>query len=402
MLTKNIHTILLAGLILLAACGESKKENNAVLAGKMAELDKLKKDQEVLNASIQKLQQEINELNPESGETERLVEIDSVRVTDFNHYIELQGRIDADNISIVTPRGNPGQVKEVLVRKGDIVKKGQLLLKLDDVIYQQNIRASRESIATLKTQQKLANELLKRQQNLWNQGIGTEVQLLTAKNNVETLETQIKSAEEQVKVLLEQQKTTMVYAEVSGIADEVNIKVGEFFQGMMGTMPQIRIVNTSTLKVVTTIPENYAGKVSKGSKVEINIPDVNRSYSSSINFLSASIDAASRGFETEAKMPADGVLKPNMVAMVKILDYAAPAAITVPVNVIQSDEKGKYVFVAVTEKGKMVARKKAVGIGQMQGERVEIKAGLSAGEKLVTRGYQGLYDGQVIAEAPKL
>lgn len=402
MLTKNIHTFLLAGLILLAACGESKKENNAALAEKMAELEKLKKDQEGINASIEKLQQEINELNPESAETERLVETDSVRVTDFNHYIELQGRIDADNISIVTPRGNPGQVKEVLVRKGDMVKKGQLLLKLDDVIYQQNIRASRESIATLKTQQKLANELLKRQQNLWSQGIGTEVQLLTAKNNVETLETQIKSAEEQVKVLLEQQKTTMVYAEVSGVADEVNIKVGEFFQGMMGTMPQIRIVNTSTLKVVTTIPENYAGKVSKGSKIEINIPDVNKSYSSSINFLSASIDAASRGFETEAKMPADGVLKPNMVAMVKILDYAAPAAITVPVNVVQSDEKGKYVFVAATESGKMIARKKPVGIGQIQGDRVEIKTGLGAGEKLVTRGYQGLYDGQVIAEAPKL
>lgn len=402
MLTKNIHTFLLAGLILLAACGESKKESNAALTEKMAELEKLKKDQEGINASIEKLQQEINALNPESAETERLVETDSVRVTDFNHYIELQGRIDADNISIVTPRGNPGQVKEVLVRKGDMVKKGQLLLKLDDVIYQQNIRASRESIATLKTQQKLANELLKRQQNLWNQGIGTEVQLLTAKNNVETLETQIKSAEEQVKVLLEQQKTTMVYAEVSGVADEVNIKVGEFFQGMMGTMPQIRIVNTSTLKVVTTIPENYAGKVSKGSKVEINIPDVNRSYSSSINFLSASIDAASRGFETEAKMPSDGVLKPNMVAMVKILDYAAPAAITVPVNVVQSDEKGKYVFVAATENGKMIARKKPVGVGQMQGERVEIKTGLGAGEKLVTRGYQGLYHGQVIAEAPKL
>ncbi|MCU0374396.1 MAG: efflux RND transporter periplasmic adaptor subunit [Chitinophagaceae bacterium] len=402
MLTKNIHTILLAGLILLAACGESKKENNAVLAGKMAELEKLKKNQEDLNTAIQKLQQEINQLNPDGTETERLVEIDSVKVIDFNHYIELQGRIDADNISIVTPRGNPGQVKEILVRKGDVVKKGQLLLKLDDVIYQQNIRASRESIATLKTQQKLALELLKRQQNLWNQGIGTEVQLLTAKNNVETLETQIKSAEEQVKVLLEQQKTTLVYAEVSGVADEVNIKVGEFFQGIMGTMPQIRIVNTSSLKVVTTIPENYAGKVSKGSKVEISIPDVNRTYSSSINFLSASIDAASRGFETEAKMPADGVLKPNMVAMVKILDYAAPAAITVPVNVIQSDEKGKYVFVAVTENGKMIARKKAVGIGQMQGDRVEIKAGLNAGEKLVTRGYQGLYDGQVIAEAPKL
>lgn len=399
---KSFHLyITAAAILILAACGESKKEGDAALIEKKEKLAKLTAEQQKLSEEIAELQEFISAAEPNVVQA-KLVKVDTVMAADFMHYIELQGKVDADNISIVTPRGNPGQVKQIFVTKGQMVKKGQLLLKLDDAIYQQNIIASKQSIQTLKTQQNLATELLKRQQNLWNQGIGTEVQLLTAKNNVETLQTQIKSAEEQIKVLQEQQSTTNVYAEVSGIADEVNVRVGEFFQGAIGTQPQIRIVNTSSLKVVTNVPENYAGRVGRGSKAVITIPDMGRTFNTNISFLSASIDPSNRSFETEAKLPADPNLKPNMIAMVRILDYNAPSAITVPVNVVQSDEKGKYVFVMVKEGNKYVARKKQVVVGQVQDELLELKAGITNGELLITAGYQGLYDGQVISPSELL
>lgn len=387
-----------AGLILLAvACGESKKETAGQVGDKTVQLQKLKAERDKITAAIEVLEEELAQLNPEQNAANaKLVAVTALQKMPFEHYIELQGRIDADNISIVTPRGNPGQVKNILVKKGDMVKKGQLLLQLDDAIYQQNIRASRESIETLRTQLSLASELLKRQQNLWEQGIGTEVQLLTAKNNVATLNNQIKGAEEQVKVLQEQQKTTNVYAEVNGMVDEVNVRVGEFFQGAVGTMPQIRIVNTASLKLVTNIPENYVSKVNKGSKITANIPDLNRNYNTAISFISSTIDPSNRAFETEAKLPSDGQLKPNMVAIVKILDYAAASTIVVPVNAVQSDEKGKFVFVYATEGNKTVARKKQVATGMVQGSQVEIIAGLGEGEQLITEGYQGLYDGQSV------
>ncbi len=397
MSTIKLSIILAASLITLAGCGDSAKETKGELGTKKAKIEELKKQQESITLEIQALQEEMKAIDPAAfGNNARLVSIDTVGVGDFAHYIELQGTVDAYNISIVTPRGNPGQVKQVLVKKGDRVSKGQLLLRLDDAIVQQNIRASRESILTLKTQLKLANELMKRQENLWGQGIGTEVQLLTAKNNVETLNNQIMSAQEQVKVLEEQQRTTNVYAEVNGIADEVNIRVGEFFQGSIGTQPQIKIVNTSALKVMTNIPENYVDRVSKGSKILVTIPDINKTYTSNISFLSASIDPNSRSFETEAKLPSDGLLKPNMIATVKILDYESPNATIIPVNVVQSDEKGKYVFVYSVEGQNIYARKKPVAVGKMQGGLVEILTGLKRGDLLVTKGYQGLYDGQEI------
>jgi RND family efflux transporter MFP subunit len=395
--------LLLAGTMAVSSCGESKKENSAKLIEKREALEKLKKEQEKIGKSIVSLESEIAELDPGSvNRVLKLVSVDTIVSGEFSHMIELQGTIDADNISIVTPRGNPGQVKAIYVKQGDFVKKGQLLLKLDDAIYRQNLIASTESIKTLKSQLSLASELLKRQQNLWNQGIGTEVQLLTAKNNVETLQTQINSAEQQVKVLQEQQNTTNVYAEVNGVADEVNVRVGEFFQGAIGTQPQIRIVNTSTLKVVTNVPENYAARVTRGSKVFIKVPDVNRSYNSTITFLSASIDPSNRSFITEARLPSDAVLKPNMIATVGILDYNAPNAVSIPVNVVQSDVTGKYVFVLEKNSKGLMANRRTIELGQVQGEKVEIKAGLNSGDILISAGYQGLYDGQDVSIAPKL
>lgn len=276
-----------------------------------------------------------------------------------------------------------GQVKALFVKQGDMVSKGQLLLKLDD-------RVVTQQLEQLKTQLNFAEDIYKRRQNLWKQGIGSEVELLSAKNNVDNLNKQIELVKEQLNM-------TNVYAEVSGFVNTMNARVGQVFQGVTGATPDITIINTSRLKVITDVPENYLSKVNKGSRVEISIPDINKNFSSTISFIAASINPASRGFSTEARLPADAAIKPNQLALVRILDYAAPSAMVVPVNLVQSDEKGKYVFVAVTEKNGMVARKKAVVVGQVQGDFVEIKNGLVAGDQLVSQGYQGLYDGQKVS-----
>jgi len=292
----------------------------------------------------------------------------------------------------------PGQVKAVYVQQGQSVKKGQLLLKLDDAIARQQVVAARQQLEGIKTQLGFAKNLYQRQKNLWDQGIGTEVQLITAKTNVEGLENQLASAGEQVKVAVEQLNTTNVLSDVSGVADIVNIRVGETFQGMTAAGPQIKIVNTSNLKVVTNIPENYLTRLHKGSVVEINIPDANKKITSTISLISQSIDATSRGFIAEAKIPFDPALKPNQSAIIKILDYSANSAVVIPVNTVQSDETSKYVYLLTKlNNGKSVAKKQPVVIGEVYGNNVEIKAGLKAGDQLITEGYQNIYDGQVIS-----
>jgi len=377
----NTYGLLMIGAI-AASCGSGKKENDSVVTDKKVELQKLKTEQKKLNESIAKLESEIGKAEPGTATSSaKLVTVMPLSTQNFMHYIELQGKVDAENIAYVTPRGGPGQVRSVYVKEGSFVKKGQLLLKLDDAML-------RSQMAQLQSQLSFAKNLYQRQQNLWKEEIGTEVQVISAKNNVTSLETQLAT-------LREQASFSNVRAEISGVADEVNIKVGETFTG--SPMQGIKIVNTNSLKITTDIPENYIAKVRKGSSVQIVVPDLNnRVINSSISLISQSINPDTRGFLAEAKVPYDANLKPNQIAQIKILDYSAPDAVVVPVNVVQTDEKGKYVYVMEKTGDKTIARKRPVNIGESFNGMIEIKYGLKAGEQLITEGYQNLYEGQVI------
>ncbi len=395
---KTIGLITVTAAVMLS-CGGSKKEDAAGLNDKKAALEKLKAEKSKTEADIKKLQDEVAKLDTSAANSAKVKLVTTAPVTtqNFQHYIDLMGKVDAENISYISPRMGPAQVKAVYVREGQFVKKGQLLLKLDDAIMRQSVAAAKQQLEGIKTQLGFAKNIYQRQKNLWDQGIGTEVQLISAKTNVTGLENQLTAAGEQIKVAQEQLNTANVYSDVSGVADEVNIRVGETFNGMGAMGPQIKIVNTSSLKVVTSVPENYLTRIRKGSAVQINIPDAGKKFNSAISLISQSIDPSQRGFMAEAKIPYDASLKPSQSAVVKILDYSAANAVVIPVNVIQSDETGKYVYVlSKSSNGKTTAHRITVLIGEVYGESVEIKAGLKAGDQLVTEGFQNLYEGQLI------
>ena len=390
-----IKTLFLTSLLFVfIACGS--KGDSAELTKKKDQLATYKKEQTSLAENIKKLEADIAKLDTANAKPEitKLVDIDTIKLQSFTHYIDLQGRVDAENISYVSPRGGGGQVRAVYVKQGQEVRAGQLLLKLDDAVLRQNIAAAKQGMAAVKNQLELAKSLYQRTKNLWDQQIGTEVQVLQAKTNVEVLENQLKTQSENVKIVSEQLRMTNVVSNVSGVADIVNIHVGEMFTGApaMG----IKIVNRNVLKVVTNVPENYLAKVAKGTPVIISIPDIGKSYNSVISLIGQDINAASRGFIAEAKVPSDKALKPNLTAMVRIQDYSVPNAITVPVNIIQTDEAGKFILVASNEGGKRIARKRTVTIGELYADKLEIKSGLQSGDVIIVNGFQGLYDGQTI------
>lgn len=369
----------------LVSCG-GKQEGNQDLAGKKATLETLTKQRDALNNQINALQTEINQLSGGAiAEKMKLVEATALATQDFSHYIELQGKVSTENVSYVTPRGMGGQVKQIYVKQGDVVKKGQLLMKLEDGIVQQNIKQVESQLA-------FAKNIFSRQENLWSEGIGTEIQFLSAKNNVESLEKQLGLVKEQL-------STTLVTAEVSGVIETVGIKVGETFIG--NPMATIVIVNPGNLKAVVDVPENYISKVKRGMPAIITIPDLNESFNSQISVVSETINVTSRSFVAESKLPSKSNIKPNQVALIKLLDHQAKNAIVVPVETVQTDEKGKYVYVMVEEKGKKIARKRSINIGEFYDELIEVKSGLAVNDQLITKGFQGLYEGQLLTTAGK-
>jgi RND family efflux transporter MFP subunit len=161
----------------------------------------------------------------------------------------------------------------------------------------------------------------------------------------------------------------------------------------------IRIVNTNNLKVTVNVPENYLHKIDKGSEIEITLPDLNKTVKSKVSVKGSVIDPSSRSFYIEAKIPSSKDFRPNQIALVRIQDYQADNAITIPMNTLQNDEKGKFVMVAVNENGKLIARKKQIEVGELYGNNLEVRSGLRPNDALIIEGFQGLYDGQLVVTA---
>jgi RND family efflux transporter MFP subunit len=377
-MNKIFLSALLTGTVFFMSCGQT---GDAVEKQK-AELQKLKEQQAALATKVQKAEEALSKVDSSSAKKEKtkLVAFQPVAPAAFTHYIELQGRIDALNIALVTPRnGTGGQVKEIYVKKGDMVKKGQLLLKLDDVVLQQQLATARQQLA-------FAQNLYDRRKNLWAQQIGSEVELVTAKNQVD-------QAQMSVDLISRQIDLTRVYTDISGVADIVNIRLGELFTGNN----QLQIVNTSQLKAIAQVPENYLGQVKVGSNLKVVIPELNnKTIDTKISVTGKTIDPSTRSFYIETKLPFDKQFYPNQIALIKIQDYTTFNALTIPVNSLQNDDKGKYVMIAVKDGGRLVARKKPITIGMMYGDKVEVLSGIHTGDDIITDGYQGLYDDQPI------
>jgi membrane fusion protein (multidrug efflux system) len=382
---RSIYSLAFTAIIIITAigCGASGKDKKGDLNDKKTKLQELKQQQSKLTEDIKKLESEITKMDPNALPPKpKLVTTMALNAATFRHYIDLQGTITTENVSWVTPRGMGGQVRAIYVKEGQPVRKGQVVVKLDDAIMRQQIEQA-------KIQLNYLEDIYRRRQNLWDQNIGTEVELVTARNNVS-------NQQKQIDLLNEQLAMTSVRAEVSGIAETVNIRVGETLTPQTASMAGIKIVNTSDLRATVDVPENYASRVKRGTPVIIELQDINKKFNSTISLISQSISATTRGFTAEAKVPSGAGLKPNQVAMVRILDYVGNDALSVPVNTIQTDEKGKFVMVAATENGKKIARKKPVVIGELYNDNIEIKSGLQPGDEIITDGYQNLYEGQLL------
>jgi len=380
----NMQKILTTAFIaatLFTACA-SKKDPNT-LEGKKALLAELKSRQDSISQKIDSLEAQISRMDTSSkvGKKAKLVALAPVATSAFTHFIDLQGNVNAENMSWISPRGQGGVVRSVLVKQGDYVRKGQLLLKLDDAV-------QRTNLADAQIKLDHAKDIYQRRKNLWDEKIGTEVDFINAKNDVN-------QAESQLKLMQDQLDFTNVYADMDGSVDNITIKPGENF----GPGAQsLHLVNTNDLKVQVEVPEVYQERVRVGTPVKIDFPGLNnKEVTGMIRTTGKTINSDSRSFTVEIKLPHDKDIRSNQVATVKLQDYAAPKAMTIPVNTLQNDDKGKYVMVATKDKdGSLMAHKRSITIGQSYADKVEVTGGLDLGDQLITDGFQGLYEGQPI------
>lgn len=368
--TKKMIPFLLISAIAIFSCKQDK----------MAQLNKLRKQQDDISNEINKLKTEVND--PEKALKTLRVTVAPVKPETFKHYIEVQGKLDGEDNVDVFPESQ-GVIDEVLVGVGQKVTKGQPLAHIDK-------GPARDQLKALQTQYDFAKETYEKQQRLWDQKIGSEIQYLQAKTNKEQLESQIAATSKQIDMMT-------IKAPIYGTVEEVNVKVGQFTSPAMPT-PPFRVLNFSTLKVKAEVAEAYSHKVNVGDAVLIYFPDLDKEISARISTVSRYINPTNRTFIVEVRInPENSGYKANMIAVLKINDYTADHAITVSVNYIQNDPNGDFVYVAQNNGSKNVAKKMFIEQGQSYNGMVEITKGLKSGDVIVTSGYLDLEPGEIIS-----
>jgi membrane fusion protein, multidrug efflux system len=371
---KNILSILLITAV-FAACGKKDGGTNAN-AEKTAQLAELKKQQTDLGSKISALEKELGKSDTTKKEKVIAIAVETVSPTAFNNYIELQGSVVADEQVFITGRV-PGSVSKVYIKVGDRVRAGQVVAEIDDDMVVQQM-------GEVQKRWELANEVYLKQDALWKQNIGSEIQLLSAKNNKEALD----------KTLATIQRSRELYqvkSPIDGVVDECMVKVG---QAAAPGIPMATVVNFSKLKVKVDAPETYAGKIRQGNSVVVLFPDLKKEVSSKISYIGAAVNPANRTFKVEIPIRANEAgLLPNMATTVRVINYSNGNAIAVPINLIQKDLSNTD-FILVESAGR--AKKMPVKVGQMYGEKAEILSGLKTGDRIITVGFQDLNEGDAV------
>jgi RND family efflux transporter MFP subunit len=373
---RSIKTYLLFS-VLLAACG-----GNPSGSDKMAELADLKKQQAALREKITQLEAEIAATDT-SGKSNKgkLVAVTELVPATFNHYVEIQARVEGDEDVTLSPE-TMGNVTSVLVKAGSTVSKGQLLATLDD-------RIIRQGLDEVNSQLELANQVFDRQKNLWQQRIGSEMQYLQAKTNKEALEKRAASVREQLSM-------TRIKSPINGTVDQVNIKTG---QSVAPGIPVFRVVNMNAMKVVGEVAESYLATIKSGNDVLISFPDLDKEINGKLDYAGKAINRLNRTFNVEVRLNSkDGSFSPNMLAVLKIVDQTVPSALVVPVGSIQKSSEGEFVYIAVVEGKTTVAKRRVVTSGITYNGMTQVAEGLAAGDKVITTGYQGIIEGDIVAQ----
>jgi RND family efflux transporter MFP subunit len=382
---KAIHYLLpLLLLTFLVSCAPANDADviPTDLEGKKEYLKTKKAELRVLTQKIETLEMDIFAEDPSLAPKGTLVAYEPVKTNSFENYVEVQATVRAAETAMATPQ-LPGRILSMKYEEGDNIRKGALVAVIDV----ENITTQR---AELETAEELAQTVFERQKRLWDQNIGSEIQYLQAKNNIDRIQKQLAT----IDVTANKRN---VYAPLSGTVDRVMMRQGE---NAAPGAPILSILSTNDLDVVADASEDLLTKVKLRQKVKVKVPALNLEFEAPISRIGKTVDPANRTFEVEIDVPGKYLrqLKANLLAEVEVLDFAADNLIVVSQDQIQQEIDGRrFVFLAVDDEEKgAVAQKTYVETGASYNNEAIIESGLKVGDRIITAGSRGLTDGQKV------
>ncbi len=380
----NILTILIIA-FLLNSCGNKKQSVEEILASNDLEQIRTKKseldtEQQALALQLKQLETKIKELDPQQKIP--LITTFVAKEGVFNHFVELQGNVTTKQNLIIFPEYS-GILSKVYVKEGQYVKKGQMLAKIDD-------GGLSQQVTQLQIQAELAKTTFERQERLWNQKIGSEIQFLQAKSNYEAQQQAVNQLQQQI-------GKTIVRAPFSGTIDDVITDQGSVV--VPGQSQLFRIVNLKDMYIETDVPERYIANITKGKLVRVEFPILGKSIDTKVRQAGNFINPDNRTFKIEVAIPnKENTIIPNLTAKLKINDYSDDKAILIPQSIISENSEGQQYVYTITDKidNKAKAQRVIIETGKTQGDYIEVLSGLENGIEIIEEGARSVKDGQEV------
>jgi len=371
------YFLIAVSLLLFAGCANNDKPDIE------QQIVAYQKQVAAINKKIVALQEKLDKLNKDKTLTagrKVTVNVMKLQPETFNHFFDASAEIESVHEAYISPEVN-GQVEKILVKEGDRVKKGQLLAQLNSDVMQDNIRE-------VKTSLELAAYTYQKQKSLWKKNIGSELQYLQAKTNYESLKNKLST-------LQTQYERSFIKSPIDGYVDAIDLKVGEM------AIPGQRffhVVNLDQLYVNAQISEAYLPIVHEGDPVDVRFPAFpSIVLHKKVYRIGKVINKLSRTFKLQLKIKnPHNLLKPNLLAVIRIKDYTNPEALVVPSFLLREDIQGYYLYVVSMENGQKIAQKKYVKIGKSFDKKTEVVSGLKPGDVIITQGYNNVSNGSVL------
>ena len=383
---KYIYSIIIVTLILASCGGEKKQTIEAVIATE--NLDKIRLKRGEVVAKQQEIAEQLKQLDSKIATLDTTKKVPLITTfkaehSVFNHYLELQGNVNTKKNLVVFPEYS-GVLSSVYIKEGQRVSKGQLLAKIDD-------GGMSQQLAQAEIQASLAKTTFERQERLWNQKIGSEIQYLQAKSSYQ-------AQEQAVNQLKQQLGKTSVRAPFSGTIDNIITEQGSVVAA--GQTQLIRIINLEDMYIETDVPERYITNVIKNKVVEVEIPILDKTIETKVRQAGDFINPANRTFKVEIAIPnKDRMIKPNLTAKLKINDYTNSEALLIPQSIISENAQGEqYIYVVKNknENEEGTAERVIIKTGKTQGDVIEVLKGIENGAEIIQEGARSVKNGQTV------
>lgn len=273
-----------------------------------------------------------------------------------------------------------GRIAQIGFNEGARVRKGQLLVQLDDVL-------QKAELSQAQAQLSIARANLRRNEEL-------VAQAFVAQRVLDESRAALQVAEAQVALAQARLSRMRVVAPFDGTVGLRNINLGDYVKDGADL---VNLEDTSQLTVDFRLPERYQSRIAPGQPVQVQLDALpGKSYSARVQAVDPLLDANGRAMSVRAVLPPapGGELRPGMFARVTIVFSTNDAALVVPEEAIVP-QGGKQFVIKLDKDGegdgaKLVSRRAEVQLGVRRGPQVQVLSGVADGETVVVAGQQRL------------